>query len=385
MTTARLRPHLRRRPGDGDPARPAGRWRRSGSPSGPGTSASTWWRCRWRTPEAMLALRAAVEAGGPSADGSSAPAPCSTPDQVAAGRRRGCRVHRRARAGPRGGRRRRRASACRTCPGWPPPPRPSWHCGHGLIWLKAFPAISSGPPWFKAVAGPLPELRFVATGGIDAGNAADFLPPGYGWWRWAPPCPTPGRSTGSPSWRRPRPEPVPTPPAALPGRTALRRTGAALPGRTLAAAPPASGRAGRCRPPACRAGVRRPGHRSGGPVRAGQSGAGPRLSRTTRVAGSTSTRDRSAAGPRARVIARAPSSTSGSRTVVSAGVTSRGDRHVVEADHATSRRGPGCRGRAAGSARRSPSSRSAPRGRSARAASSSSPAARAPPSRSKSA
>jgi 2-dehydro-3-deoxyphosphogluconate aldolase / (4S)-4-hydroxy-2-oxoglutarate aldolase len=49
---------------------------------------------------------------------------------------------------------------------------------HGLTWLKAFPAVSLGPQWFKAVAGPLPELRFVATGGIDAGNAADFLAAG---------------------------------------------------------------------------------------------------------------------------------------------------------------------------------------------------------------
>ncbi|WP_320064161.1 bifunctional 4-hydroxy-2-oxoglutarate aldolase/2-dehydro-3-deoxy-phosphogluconate aldolase [Micromonospora sp. RTGN7] len=49
---------------------------------------------------------------------------------------------------------------------------------HGLIWLKAFPAVSLGPRWFTAVVGPLPELRFVATGGIDAGNAADFLAAG---------------------------------------------------------------------------------------------------------------------------------------------------------------------------------------------------------------
>ncbi|WP_327035814.1 bifunctional 4-hydroxy-2-oxoglutarate aldolase/2-dehydro-3-deoxy-phosphogluconate aldolase [Micromonospora ureilytica] len=46
---------------------------------------------------------------------------------------------------------------------------------HGLTWLKAFPAISLGPAWFKAVAGPLPQLRFVATGGLDAGNAGAFL------------------------------------------------------------------------------------------------------------------------------------------------------------------------------------------------------------------
>ncbi|MEH0826693.1 MULTISPECIES: bifunctional 4-hydroxy-2-oxoglutarate aldolase/2-dehydro-3-deoxy-phosphogluconate aldolase [Micromonospora] len=49
---------------------------------------------------------------------------------------------------------------------------------HGLVWLKAFPAVSLGPAWFRAVAGPLPEARFVATGGVDAGNAADFLAAG---------------------------------------------------------------------------------------------------------------------------------------------------------------------------------------------------------------
>ncbi|MCI4065761.1 bifunctional 4-hydroxy-2-oxoglutarate aldolase/2-dehydro-3-deoxy-phosphogluconate aldolase [Micromonospora sp. R77] len=49
---------------------------------------------------------------------------------------------------------------------------------HGLRWLKAFPAVSLGPAWFRAVAGPLPELRFVATGGIDAANAGDFLAAG---------------------------------------------------------------------------------------------------------------------------------------------------------------------------------------------------------------
>lgn len=49
---------------------------------------------------------------------------------------------------------------------------------HGLTWLKAFPAISLGPAWFKAVAGPLPQLRFVATGGLDASNADAFLQAG---------------------------------------------------------------------------------------------------------------------------------------------------------------------------------------------------------------
>ncbi|MEV4720096.1 bifunctional 4-hydroxy-2-oxoglutarate aldolase/2-dehydro-3-deoxy-phosphogluconate aldolase [Micromonospora noduli] len=49
---------------------------------------------------------------------------------------------------------------------------------HGLTWLKAFPAVSLGPAWFKAVAGPLPQLRFVATGGLDASNAGAFLQAG---------------------------------------------------------------------------------------------------------------------------------------------------------------------------------------------------------------
>ncbi|PWR14102.1 2-dehydro-3-deoxyphosphogluconate aldolase [Micromonospora acroterricola] len=49
---------------------------------------------------------------------------------------------------------------------------------HGLTWLKAFPAIALGPAWFRAVAGPLPQLRFVATGGLDAANAGEFLAAG---------------------------------------------------------------------------------------------------------------------------------------------------------------------------------------------------------------
>lgn len=48
----------------------------------------------------------------------------------------------------------------------------------GLSWLKAFPAASLGPGWFRAMRGPFPEVRFVATGGLDAGNAGDFLAAG---------------------------------------------------------------------------------------------------------------------------------------------------------------------------------------------------------------
>jgi 2-dehydro-3-deoxyphosphogluconate aldolase / (4S)-4-hydroxy-2-oxoglutarate aldolase len=50
--------------------------------------------------------------------------------------------------------------------------------GHGLSWLKAFPARQLGPGWIRAQLAPFPAVRFVATGGIDAGNAAEFLAAG---------------------------------------------------------------------------------------------------------------------------------------------------------------------------------------------------------------
>ena len=46
----------------------------------------------------------------------------------------------------------------------------------GFSVLKFFPAeASGGVRWLKAVAAPLPELKFCPTGGIDAGNAAAYL------------------------------------------------------------------------------------------------------------------------------------------------------------------------------------------------------------------
>lgn len=48
----------------------------------------------------------------------------------------------------------------------------------GLTWLKAFPASLLGTGWFAAMAGPFPGARFVATGGMDAENAAAFLAAG---------------------------------------------------------------------------------------------------------------------------------------------------------------------------------------------------------------
>ena len=46
----------------------------------------------------------------------------------------------------------------------------------GFAILKFFPAgPSGGPAWLKAIAGPLPDLKFCPTGGVDAGNAATYL------------------------------------------------------------------------------------------------------------------------------------------------------------------------------------------------------------------
>ena len=50
--------------------------------------------------------------------------------------------------------------------------------GLGLSWLKAFPASVLGVGWFRAMQGPFPQVRFVATGGINAANGREFLAAG---------------------------------------------------------------------------------------------------------------------------------------------------------------------------------------------------------------
>ena len=46
----------------------------------------------------------------------------------------------------------------------------------GCTWLKAFPADALGRRWFRAMAaGPFPDVSFVATGGMDADTAPDYL------------------------------------------------------------------------------------------------------------------------------------------------------------------------------------------------------------------
>ncbi|MGU3644519.1 bifunctional 4-hydroxy-2-oxoglutarate aldolase/2-dehydro-3-deoxy-phosphogluconate aldolase [Microbacterium sp. C23T] len=48
----------------------------------------------------------------------------------------------------------------------------------GLTWLKAFPATWLGSGWFTHIRGPFPQVKFVATGGLDASNVEEFLDAG---------------------------------------------------------------------------------------------------------------------------------------------------------------------------------------------------------------
>jgi len=50
--------------------------------------------------------------------------------------------------------------------------------GLGCRTLKLFPASVVGTDWLRSLAGPFPEVGFVAVGGIDARNAAGWLEAG---------------------------------------------------------------------------------------------------------------------------------------------------------------------------------------------------------------
>jgi 2-dehydro-3-deoxyphosphogluconate aldolase/(4S)-4-hydroxy-2-oxoglutarate aldolase len=41
--------------------------------------------------------------------------------------------------------------------------------------VKVFPSTSLGPMYFKDVLAPLPQLKLTPTGGVDLGNAADWI------------------------------------------------------------------------------------------------------------------------------------------------------------------------------------------------------------------
>ena len=49
----------------------------------------------------------------------------------------------------------------------------AWEAGADI--LKVFPADIGGPAHLKALRGPLPQCRFMPTGGVDLSTAADFL------------------------------------------------------------------------------------------------------------------------------------------------------------------------------------------------------------------
>ncbi len=52
----------------------------------------------------------------------------------------------------------------------------AWEAGADIV--KVFPADVLGPAFFKAMRGPLPQVRLMPTGGVDLSNAADFLKAG---------------------------------------------------------------------------------------------------------------------------------------------------------------------------------------------------------------
>src|SRR6266568_3314444 len=52
----------------------------------------------------------------------------------------------------------------------------AWEAGADIV--KVFPADVVGPAFFKAVRGPLPQVRLMPTGGVDLTTAAAFLQAG---------------------------------------------------------------------------------------------------------------------------------------------------------------------------------------------------------------
>jgi 2-dehydro-3-deoxyphosphogluconate aldolase/(4S)-4-hydroxy-2-oxoglutarate aldolase len=52
----------------------------------------------------------------------------------------------------------------------------AWEAGADIV--KVFPAEVVGPAYFRALRGPLPQVRLMPTGGVDLTTAADFLKAG---------------------------------------------------------------------------------------------------------------------------------------------------------------------------------------------------------------
>src|SRR5947199_10391437 len=55
----------------------------------------------------------------------------------------------------------------------------AWEAGADIV--KVFPADVVGPAFFKAMRGPLPQIRLMPTGGVDLNTAGDFLQAGACW------------------------------------------------------------------------------------------------------------------------------------------------------------------------------------------------------------
>jgi 2-dehydro-3-deoxyphosphogluconate aldolase/(4S)-4-hydroxy-2-oxoglutarate aldolase len=45
----------------------------------------------------------------------------------------------------------------------------------GATFVKVFPASAAGPRYLKDVAGPLPHVKLIPTGGVSAENAGDYI------------------------------------------------------------------------------------------------------------------------------------------------------------------------------------------------------------------
>jgi 2-dehydro-3-deoxyphosphogluconate aldolase/(4S)-4-hydroxy-2-oxoglutarate aldolase len=52
----------------------------------------------------------------------------------------------------------------------------AWEAGADVV--KVFPADVGGPPYLKALRGPLPQIRLMPTGGVDLNTAEAFLKAG---------------------------------------------------------------------------------------------------------------------------------------------------------------------------------------------------------------
>ena len=52
----------------------------------------------------------------------------------------------------------------------------AWEAGADIV--KVFPAEIVGPAFFKAMRGPLPQIRLMPTGGVDTTTATEFLKAG---------------------------------------------------------------------------------------------------------------------------------------------------------------------------------------------------------------